>query len=93
MSRAHLTPTDQADYALASDLGRKAGLDAVDAVHRVMLLGESAYQREVIVLAAAVSVVTAAAVALRCGSAPNATSKDVIEALVEMLPSREDFAQ
>lgn len=85
MSRHHLQPEDQTDFALATDLGRKAGRDAADAIMRTMLLGQTAYQREVIVLSAAVSVIAAAGATLRAGSTPDATDRDLIEALVEMI--------
>lgn len=83
-----LQPVNAADHALASDLGRKSGRDVFDAITRTFGLAETPYQREVIALSGAVAAIAFARNALRLGSAPDATDRDLIEALVEMTADR-----
>lgn len=89
MTAHHLKPADTEDYQLASDLGRKVGHDVTSAIMRTMALGSSPSQREVTALAAAVAAIACAGHALRSGSAPEATDRDVVEALVSMMANPE----
>lgn len=85
----HLEPADAADFQIATDLGRKAGQDVSAIIIRTMKLGMSPYQREVVALAGAVAGVACARNALRMGSAPDASYRDVLEAIVEMIGDAE----
>jgi len=80
-----LKPADADDYAIASDLGRKVGSDVGDAITRTFVLGETAYQREVVALSAATAAIVFATTTIRLGSAPDATDDDVLDALFEAL--------
>lgn len=79
-----IKPEGKADYAMASDLGRKVGADIGDTITRTFVLGQTPYQREVIAIAAAASAIIFARSVMRLNT-PDVTDHDILEALTESL--------
>jgi hypothetical protein len=82
-----LQPANQADFEMASDLGRKAGHDTANTMMRTVAIAQTHYQQEVIALSCVAAVITGARAVLQLGSLKGATDADLIAALVEMLPA------
>lgn len=82
----NLQPASNADFEMASDLGRKAGHDVASAMMRTLSIAQSHYQQEIIALACVAAVVTGARAVLQLGSLKGDSDADLIAALVEMLP-------
>ncbi|MFN7110281.1 MAG: hypothetical protein ACK4M2_01495 [Brevundimonas sp.] len=77
-------PVDPADYALASDLGRKVAADIGDMIPRTFMLCDSPYQREVVAISAAAAAIVFARTVMRLAT-PDVTDADILEALFEGL--------
>ncbi|MBB5741073.1 hypothetical protein [Brevundimonas aurantiaca] len=78
-------PANAADFALASDLGRKVADDVGATIRRTFMLCETPYQREVVVSAAAAAATVFARTTLRLAT-PDVTDPDILEVLLKGLP-------